>query len=440
MSGFDSRLGLNKQLKYGIFLGRRGDGMVDSGDLKSPGRNAVWVRLPLPVPPQDMNLRTTARTLRKRFEKHNPLITVSLSRDNLLHNLATYQKAYPHLSFAPVLKSNAYGHGLTVIAELLDKEKIAFFMVDSFYEARTLRRAGVKSRIAIIGYMQPEEIALSMLPKVDYAIVDIEQLRDLAKIAKKKIRLHLKIDTGMHRQGLLPQDLTTAIKLIRSNPKLEVVGVGSHFADADNPDSDLFSRKQMSVWKEALKDLLAAFPTIKYRHIAATKGMVFSKEAETNVGRLGIGLYGFDTAPHPSHSAAENRDLKPVMEMRSLISSLRVLPNGESVGYNATYTTSKPTTIATVPVGYFEGVDRALSSKGVMQVRGQACPLTGRVSMNMSSIDVSAVPDVQRGDSVTVISRNSTELNSVEQMANVAGTSPYVILVHIPQHLKRVVE
>ncbi|MDR3548870.1 MAG: alanine racemase [Candidatus Pacebacteria bacterium] len=381
-----------------------------------------------------MSIRTIAHSIKQSFDKHRPLVEVRISRKNLLHNLHAYQEKYPHLTFAPVLKSNAYGHGLAVIARLLDKENIAFFMVDSYYEARTLRRAGVRSRIVIMGYVRPEEIASSKLRDIDYGIVDIEQLRELARIAHKPLRIHLKIDTGMHRQGILPTDLDDAIKLIKSQPSLRIAGICSHFADADNSVSDEHTRLQVSTWNEAAKELLLQFPSIEYRHIAATKGVAFGDATHTNVGRIGIGLYGFDTSPDGS------TELKPVLEMRSLITSIRGVPTGDFVGYNATFVAQKPLCIATVPVGYFEGIDRRLSNVGSLQVAGEAAGLAGRVSMNMCSINVTDLPEVKRGDVVTVISRNRDDDNSVERMAELANTTPYVILAHLPQHLKRVVE
>lgn len=386
-----------------------------------------------------MNLRTTARLIKNAFDSHRPLVEIGISRDNLLHNLHTYQKNYPDLKFAPVLKSNAYGHGLALIAELLDKQDIAFFMVDSYFEARTLRRVGIRSRILILGYVRPEEIASSKLHNIDYGIVAIEQLRDLVKIVQKPTRVHLKIDTGMHRQGVAKKNLDEAIALIKSQLHLQLVGICSHFADADNPTSDAHTRGQVEVWNEVAKELLLQFPSITYRHIAATKGVAKGSAAHTNVARLGIGLYGFDTSPDGS------TELKPVLEMRSIITSLRDVPPGDFVGYNATFTADKPTRVATVPVGYFEGIDRRLSNVGSMQVRKKNCKITGRISMNMSSIDVTAVPEVQQGDEVVAISRDPRAPNSISNIAQALVThsyieTAYVLLVHIPQHLKRIVE
>lgn len=410
--------------------------MVDSGDLKSPGRNAVWVRLPPPV--LTMTIRTFFRQLQKRFMMYTPLIEVSVSRENLLHNLHTYQRLYPNIRIAPVLKSNAYGHGLELVAHLLDNEDIAFFMVDSLYEARTLRTASIRTRILVMGYVRPQDMVRAPQHNLDFAIVDIEQLRQVASLLSHPLRLHLKIDTGMHRHGIMPRIVPEAIKLLKSNNNLQLVGIGSHFADADSEGLE-FSQAQIDAWSMIAPQVSEGFPDLSYRHIAATKGVRFGAITETNIARVGIGLYGFDTSP------SGETDVKPVLELRSSITSIRDIETGEFVGYNATYRVSGNARIATVPLGYFEGVDRRLSNKGFMMVQGIACPIVGRVSMNMTSIDVSEVPSARVGDEVIAISRDSNEPNSVSNIVRAISTeeyteTEYVILAHVPQHLRRVVE
>ncbi len=380
-----------------------------------------------------MTFSSVLGKLEQRFRPSRPLIEVGISKENLLHNLHTYQKQYPHLLFAPVLKSNAYGHGLCVIAKLLDKERIAFFMVDSLYEARTLRQGGIRSRIVVVGFVRPEDIAANRLRDIDFALVDLEQLRAVAKRARRSVRIHLKLDTGMHRQGILPEDIPEALRCIASNQVLRVTGVCSHLADADGPNSTN-TDAQLRLWNENLAGIQEAFPTIEYTHLAATKGIAWAKAAHTTVARLGIGLYGFDTAPDGY------APVRPVLEVRTLITSVRRIPAGDFVGYNATYEATKPVRIATVPIGYSEGIDRGLSNTGSMRVNGLSAPLAGRVSMNMSSLDITDIPHAAQGDTVIAISRNLQEQNSVAGMARQANTTPYVILTHIPQHLRRIVE
>lgn len=385
-----------------------------------------------------MGIINGLRYLRKRLSSHRPLVEVGISRANLLHNLRVYQNRYPNVRIAPVLKSNAYGHDLGLVARILDKEDIAFFMVDSLYEARQLRGAGVKSRIVVMGYVRPIDPERSRLADTDFAIIDLEQLRELAELLTHDVRFHLKIDTGMHRQGILPEDLPRALELAKSNPHLKLVGIASHLADADG-EQEAFSEAQVETWLASLAEVEKSIPTIEYRHLAATKGVRFAERARTNVVRVGIGLYGFDTSRHGETG------VRPVLELRSFITSLRDVPTGNSVGYNAAFTATRPSRIATVPVGYFEGCDRRLSNKGHMLVNGTACPIAGRVSMNMCSLDVTDAPNAKRGDTVVAISRDPSAPNSIESIARLVSMpeyreSKYALLVHIPQHLRRVVE
>ena len=376
--------------------------------------------------------------LLSRFSPHRPLIEVGISKEALLHNFRSYQTAYPEFGIAPVLKSNAYGHDLGLVARALDSESVSFFMVDSLYEVRRLRAAGVRTAVVVMGYTRPEDMVRSKYRAVHFAVADIEQLRLVATQAKHRLMLHLKLDTGMHRQGIVKDDLGEAITLLSGNPHLSLVGVCSHFADADTEGS-AHAQRQLTLWKEMLSVLTQSFPTIRYKHFAATKGVRFAKEAGTNIIRLGIGLYGFDTAP--SHGFT----LKPVMELRSIVAELRTIPALESVGYNATFTTEHECRVATIPAGYFEGVDRRLCNKGQVLIRGVLCPIIGRVSMNMVCVDVTHIPLVTIGDEVILITRDGASPNSVPGIRSLVSChdyqeSEYVIISHIPQHLRRVLE
>ena len=403
--------------------------LVDIGDLKSLDRFGRVGSIPTPG---TMSLRSLIRSIQRRLDPYAPLIEVSISKSALLHNLRAYQARYPRLRFAPVLKSNAYGHGLTTVARILDEENIPFFMVDSLYEARQLRHAGIRTRILVMGYVRPRDMARARLKDIDFAVVAFEQIEELAH-TRASLRLHLKLDTGMHRQGISNEDLPDALTLLAKNPTLSVIGVCSHFGDADG-EVEARTKEQVSLYREMARQVLDAFPLIEFTHLAATKGVRFAEDASTNVVRLGIGLYGIDTSPYNDIS------LKPALSLTSSISSLRTLYPGDWIGYNATYTADSERTVASVPVGYFEGVDRGLSNTGFMQVNGRACPIVGRVSMNMSSIDVTEVPDARAGDAVTVISSAPEDLNSVVHMAEQAKTTPYVILAHLPAHLRRNVD
>ncbi len=380
-----------------------------------------------------MKLINTLRTIKKNFSNYRPSVEVLISRKNLIHNLNEYKEKYPEISFAPVLKSNAYGHGLIEVGRVLEKESVSFFVLDSLFEAIALREDGIKTPILVIGYTSPENIFRSRLSNVAFTVTSLEQLREISENLKKTKVFHIKIDTGMHRQGILPREIESAMEIIKSNKFISLEGVCSHLANADDADES-FTKFQINQWQKAVESFRRNFENIKFFHLSATAGTYYAEQAFCNVGRLGLGLYGINASP------LAKLNLKPVLQMRSVISSIKTIPEGEYVGYNNTYKTENERKIVTVPAGYFEGVDSKLSNVGFFKVGNNLCPIVGRVSMNITSIDVTGIPEVNLGDEVIVIGNNSENKNSVENIAKMANTIPYEILIHIPQHLKRAVE
>lgn len=380
-----------------------------------------------------MKILDFLRAIKRKFSKYERTVEIFISKKNILHNLKEYQKKYSNFLFAPVLKSNAYGHGLVGIAKILDKEKLSFFVVDSLYEARLLkhhRNHRIKTPILIIGYTALKNIQNYNSKNFAFTVVSLDELKILSREIKKDIKIHLKIDTGMHRQGVQISEIEEAIKLIKENRHLVLEGICSHFSDADSDDK-IFTNMQISNWKKVVKIFKDKFTYIKYFHISATSGVSLINKEFSNLVRLGIGLYGFNIASDP------NLNLKSALKMEVPISTIRNLKKGESVGYNHTYTLEKDAKIATVPVGYFEGIDRRLSNIGYFKIGKDFAKIAGRVSMNITSIDVSLIPDLKIGDKVIVISENSEDANSVENIAKKAKTIPYEILIHIPQSLHR---
>jgi len=371
------------------------------------------------------------KKIKKSFSNsnYNPLINVLISKSNLINNLNEFKANYPKVSFAPVLKSNAYGHGLVEVAKILDKEDKPFFVVDSLFEAKTLRENDIKSEILIIGYTSPENISANKLAGISFTFTSLNQLSVFAQTINKITKIHLKIDTGMHRQGIVFEEVTNVIKIIKNNPNIILEGICSHLADADNQDSS-FTKKQIENWNKAVKIFKENFDSLKYFHLSATAGTKYSENIESNVARLGIGLYG---------AIETNIKLKPVLEMQTIISSIKTIQKEESVGYNLTYKSVAESKIATVPAGYFEGVDRRLSNCGFFKIGKNFCPIIGRVSMNITSIDISNIPEAKEGNRVIILSNNPEDKNSAVNIAKTASTIPYEILIHIPQHLKRVV-
>ncbi len=377
-------------------------------------------------------IRQSANQISKLFRNdYQPLIEVRIFKDAILHNLEIFRSAYPKVSFAPVLKSNAYGHGLKEVGKILDDEGCPFFVVDSFYEALVLRREGTKTKILVLGYATVEQIN-SNLENVSYALIDLKQIQNLNANLKRKIYFHLKVDTGMHRQGILENQIAEAAQIIQSNKNFILEGLCSHFADADG-ESDVFTKLQIQKWGRVVSEIKNKFSKVKYFHTSNTAGAFFLPDINANVGRLGIGLYGFNT------SQFSQLKLKPALEMYSIITSVKTVLPGEKIGYNNTYEVLQKTTVATVPVGYNEGLDVRLSNKGFFKIGGIFCPIVGKVSMNMCSVDVSMLKKVELEDPVQIISSKNEDLNSIENIVKICETNRYGVPIRIPQYLKRVV-
>jgi alanine racemase len=415
------------------------------------------------------NMSNFLTWLSKRRFPYEPLITVEISKSRLVYNLNEFRKFIPNGAIAPVLKSNAYGHGLVEVAKILEigsagwrrkseignSKTIPFFIVDSYFEAVALRAKHLRTPILVIGYARPETIAGARLKHVSFTIANMETLRSLAKKTKKENsqggtidfrlpiagirhlrRVHLKIDTGMKRQGILPEEIPEAMEIINNDNSIILEGICSHLCDADNEDES-FTDGQIALWNRMAKQFRDVFPRLKYWHLSNTDGHRFHNEIDANVSRLGIGLYGLTDG----NSFKPPLGLQPAMEMKTIITGAKKIKAGDTVGYGNTFTAMDDMTVATIPVGYFEGLDRRLSNKGFVLI-GESrvpCPIIGRVSMNITIIDVTNIPNVIVGMPVIVISNNPADENSIVKIAEKCKTITYEIAVKIPGQLKRVI-
>jgi alanine racemase len=225
-----------------------------------------------------------------------------------------------------------------------------------------------------------------------------------------------------------------AIKCIKSNGKIVLEGICSHLSDADGQDS-AFTDGQISVWNNIVNQFSTSIPSIKYFHLSNTYGHLYSKSIKANVSRLGIGMYGLADA------LRDKMDLQPILQMKTIITSVKKIKMGDTVGYNNTFKSDRSMTIATIPVGYYEGLDRRLSNIGAVEILpgNITCPIIGRVSMNITSIDVSNIRDIKIGTEVIVVSNNSNSKCSIEAISKLCNTITYESSIMFPENLKRVV-
>lgn len=354
-----------------------------------------------------------------------PLNYVEISKENLLSNYK-YLSKKSSLPIAPVLKANAYGHGLIEIARLFEKLKPPFICLDSFYEAYRLFESGIKTPILIMGYVDPEDLKKEKLP-FSYAAWDIDDLKKI-KEYQPDAKFHIFIDTGMHREGVRIENLEEFLVELKEN-YIEIEGIMSHFGVAgDKKYRPTKEQIENFAKAEALFEELGFKP--KYKHINATSGNLHLGKIG-NLGRSGIGIYGFDPEE-------KDKNLKPALKLWSTIFQIKNLKTGEKVGYNFTFEAPKDMKVGILPLGYSNGLSRSLSNIGYIKIDNKFCPIIGRVNMGMTCIDLSKTK-ARVGDKVLVYSDNVKDKNSISEVARLCNAIPYEILVRISDSIARIV-
>ena len=371
------------------------------------------------------------------MHKYHNLNLITIKRENLEFNYFSIQKKLKHALMAPVLKSNAYGHGLKEVGKILDQMNFPFLIVDSLYEAYELKKIKVKTTILILGYTDPRNYKFRPFKKLNfhYAIWDLETAKKLNR-TQTNAKIHIFVDTGMNREGVQISNLENFIKDIKKLKNLEVVGLCSHMADADNPKDNSFSLMQIDNFKEADAILKLNGVRPKWKHIAASAASLKFQNSTFNLARVGLATHGISPLDEKDPI---NKDfkLRPTLEFSSKIAQIKKIKKGARVSYNGIFTAKKDMTIAIIPAGYYDGVERRLSNKGFFKVKEQFCPILGKVCMNITVIDVSEIENPKVGDKVIIYSRNDNDKNSVKNTAKKAKTIPYIITTNLAASTKR---
>lgn len=374
-------------------------------------------------------------------EKRNGLRTwIEVDRKAIRHNFGVFKKLIaPRAKLMAVVKSNAYGHGLIDFSREMEKLGADFLGVDSMTEARALRKEGMTLPILVLGYTMPELFQEAADNGISLTVSSFETLNALKK-AKLKTppKIHIKVDTGMHRQGFLAKDLPKILgKLKVKSEKLKVEGLYTHFANAKNPAFPKDTRDQIAEfvkWVAAFKR--AGFKPIA--HAAATAGVMLFPESHFDMVRVGIGLYGLWPAKEIEAYFGNRMTLKPALAWKSLITEVKRLPKGSRIGYDLTEALTKDSTVAIIPIGYWHGYPRALSSIGRVMIKGNECRVLGRVSMDMLTVDVSEVRDAKIGDEAVILDRKKESTASAESLGSLSDSSWYEIITRLNPLIRRI--
>ena len=380
-----------------------------------------------------MAIRTSVDAFIRKFEKdfatHN---RIEVSKSALLHNAALFARLSGK-QVVPVLKGNAYGHGIEQVAAALKDGDFPYVAVDGYFEALRVRKVS-RQPVLIMGAIKPENFAKLKYDRLAFVVQDEQTIQALGATGKR-IAVHLECNTGMNRYGAGPDELAALTKLILSYPNLTLEGVMSHLADSDGTSKTTVARavKKFDDCVEAVRNAGAA-PTLL--HVAQTAGSLRADSKYANAMRLGIGLYGINpfSSGHPVHAKLE--ELRPALRFVSTITKVIDLKKGDQVSYNYTFTAPKDMRIGVLPAGYYEGIPRALSNAGLISYDNSYLPIVGRVCMNHTMVELT--PQAKANDEVTVYSADPTSKTSIDQVARNHDLFNYNLLTALSPDVRRV--
>lgn len=335
-----------------------------------------------------------------------------------------------------VVKADGYGHGDVAVAKAV-AQKVTGYAVATLDEAVNLRENGVKKPILVLGYVDPYEFDILVSHEITATVFDVETaqlLADAARVQKKQAHCHIKVDTGMRRIGLEPDENGIAIvKQITALKELSADGIFTHFAASDETDKTS-AEHQFKLFTDFTGRLEKEGIHFTYRHCANSAAVIDMPQVDLDMVRLGIAMYGM----YPSDEVKKEKvELFPALDLKSHVTMVKEIPAGEKVSYGGTFTTTRTTKLATVSVGYGDGYPRALSSKGYVLVRGQKAPIVGRVCMDQMMVDVTDIENVTRADIVTLIGKDGDAEITVEEIAALAGTFNYEFVCDLGKRIPR---
>lgn len=346
----------------------------------------------------------------------------------------------PEVAICAVLKADGYGHGAASVARTALNNGAKMLAVACLAEAVTLRRAAIDAPILVLGYTPAWQARDTVRHEVIAAVYDLDVARALSRAAadlNRPARVHVKVDTGMARLGLLPDDVAPFMAELMALPGLAVEGLFTHFSVADSatPEHRAHTRAQLAAFRRVLAELDAMGVTIPLVHAANSAAMLNWPESRFAMVRPGIALYGLAPSPDTPLPAG----FRPVLSWKTQVAQVKTLPAGAPVSYGNTFVAPRETRVAVAPVGYADGFRRGPAHWGHVLVRGQAAPIIGRVTMDQTILDVTDIPDVRQGDEVTLIGRQGAAEITVEQVAERLGTISYEVVAEILARVPRVV-
>lgn len=369
---------------------------------------------------------------------------VEVSRSALRANAASLRSALGKgVRLMGVVKANAYGHGIPEVVKSLGAAGVDWFGVDAVREAELVRAAGSKKPVLVLGYTPTDDVARAVRQGFSLTAYNKETLERAAKAGSPRhpAKVHLKLETGTSRQGILTEDLPSFARFAVKRKNLVIEGVSTHYANIEDTTDSAYAMGQLEQFKKMVGMLAKDGVTPPLAHTACSAAVLLFPETHFAMVRAGIALYGLWPSKETKVSANQRGKtftLRPALSWKTVVAQVKELPEGAPVSYGLTERLARRSKVAVIPVGYWDGLDRKLSSVGRVLVRGHRAKVLGRICMNMCVIDVTDVPGVRLEDEVTIIGRQGKDAIAAEDLAGAVGTINYEIVTRINPLIPRV--
>jgi alanine racemase len=357
---------------------------------------------------------------------------VEIDISNILHNIKTLKGLIGRkVKFMAVVKADAYGHGAVAVSKFISK-LADHLAVATVGEALELKQSGIRLPILILSETPSHavmEVARNEFTQTVYTLSFAKALSTAAKKIGKTVKVHIKIDTGMGRVGVRPENFSTLFKEITRLPNVKIEGIYTHLARAEEENG--FTGKQLKLFRSALSGIDTRGLIL---HAANSAGALYHKGSRLDMVRIGLAMYGL----YPPGGKRGVVKLKPALSFKTRVVYIKKVPAGTPLSYGSTYITRKAVNIATLPVGYADGIPRSLSNKGHVLIRGRRYPIVGRVCMDLTMVDVGSNNNVKTGDEAVLIGSQGRESISADEVAALANTISYEIICGIGKRVPRV--
>ncbi|MFA6160645.1 MAG: alanine racemase [Patescibacteria group bacterium] len=379
----------------------------------------------------------------------SPKTWVEVSSSAIKSNIKVFAGlANKETALMAVVKSNAYGHGLVEVAKIAQNQGVKWFGVDSLEEGMMLRENGIEGSILVLGFIRPENLEIAIKNKLSFVAYEPKIILKLILLSKRGVikkypaKIHLKVETGTGRQGLAGKDLLQyALKLKKING-VEIEGLYTHYANIEDTTDPAFAMSQLENFNIEKSVLAKAGVEPKFCHTACSAAAVLFAQTHFNMIRMGISLYGLWSSKETRAVAQKmHKDIKlrPAMAWKTIIAQIKKYPKGKFIGYGLSERLTRASSLAVIPVGYWDGYDRKIASIGHVLIRGKRCKVIGRICMNMMMVDVTDVGNARVEDQVVLLGRQKNENISAEEFAGKINTINYEAVTRINPLLPRIV-